>query len=1080
MLSIDNKLTREQNSARLGRIKSDLARYFGFATPENIAEALAFAQAVGQTEAAQVPLTPTTANGPQVVRSRLGIRADPELQDVFELLLDSGEGSRFAITGTGSILELLAAKVRDARGDRNKLIKLARCAKLHYCNTVRTPVASSVADSSAAAGARVLYDNLGVIGFGNSADEQAAKQRLSVFRVEHPMIVPGNKNAELLTVFFNAFPAIELTRATPVLNLKVYSSRQVFQNGKLGAISLQKFLEGARTVSPDNATDMPVRAIALANQVTASLFGQTDQEFSSYSLTGLELFTAPQTLVNPSANKQQGNYLAPVIDPFRPLASIKNFDVEVRSAVGLISTKTAKLEMTLHDRSRLGEFADFVKPDRYGSSFVEVEYGWSHPDGLDVGNPYADLLNLTRVKEQYNIVNSSFNFDEVGQVNITLNLATRGSSEMTELSITGNQPQVREYIRAVERLSREINALSDQVFGTRQRSGNNTSSESNSNSSHRREIRGQQMLTAAGDATSYLILTPELFTSLAQLRRTLTQRISGDSSPAVRRQAQQLKARLDELVGTSSNSVSPNSRIGIIQSTINNDVSTAISMINRDTDGQPSSDPLARDIFLREMPSVPRSMLLEANGTLKRRQSGIRRDANTANGQVVGVATPSQTRSASGRVSSRGIVSDGSVISLGSLIMALVAKPLAKVKNADGFKFDEVQTYFYNFNTKAGPMSHCNISQFPVYTDFFAREYSRLRLENSSRTVDLSVTEFVSFIASRMIDDPMNPAYGINGLYRPSTTSDELVARTNGDEFNRNMQRIMRAANIGQSPDFVMPQITLDIEAVPHATDETKSILKLHIYDKACSPNNTLRELLSLSTDSLLSNLSAYPGDDQSRVAQEEQNRAAGATGVPRHVLRDNWREIHAAITEHARATGLIEAVQGTNGSQYRFVGGPKRLKELVMQYVPHIIYGCMGSTVKAANLSTMQNALLATINMQRSLNGDPVDANGEQPGGVPLSVYPVELSVTALGCPFVRYSQELFMDFNTNTTADNIYYVTGLSHKIEPGTFETTVKLTATDAFGQYRNLIGQLNNAQTTLNAIVNSNTNNRNQQN
>ena len=153
---------------------------------------------------------------------------------------------------------------------------------------------------------------------------------------------------------------------------------------------------------------------------------------------------------------------------------------------------------------------------------------------------------------------------------------------------------------------------------------------------------------------------------------------------------------------------------------------------------------------------------------------------------------------------------------------------------------------------------------------------------------------------------------------------------------------------------------------------------------------------------------------------------------------------------------------QGTSShavcSEYG-VGGPKKLKEMVMKYVPHIIYGCMGTTVKSANLSTQQNAQLATINMLRNSNSDPVLANGEQAGGVPLSVYPCELSITTLGCPFVRYSQEVFVDFNTNTTADNIYFITGLQHKIEGGTYETTIKLTPNDAFGQYRNLIDQMN---------------------
>jgi hypothetical protein len=293
-----------------------------------------------------------------------------------------------------------------------------------------------------------------------------------------------------------------------------------------------------------------------------------------------------------------------------------------------------------------------------------------------------------------------------------------------------------------------------------------------------------------------------------------------------------------------------------------------------------------------------------------------------------------------------------------------------------------------------------------------------------------------------------------------------------------------------------MPQLTIDIESVPYAFEEGKTILKLHVYDKACSSTAPLRELLSLSTENLMSSLSSFPANEEAAQAQEqaqaaEANAAQTRTGhhrsrntnptpavVDTHQLRAAWRDSYSVVHSHAERLGLIVPVlhapplpnstqqtQSTPASarnqQYRFSGGPKRLKEMVMQYVPHIIYGCMNSTVKSANLSTQQNAQLASINMLRSLNGDPVSANGEQAGGVPLSVYPCELSITTLGCPFIRYSQEIFVDFNTNTTADNIYYVTGLSHKIEAGNYETTIKLTPNDALGQYRNLIGQLNSA-------------------
>lgn len=1082
MLSLDVRspvnqtiLTREQKNARLGRIKAELSRYFGFATDENIAEALSYAQNFQTTDATNRPLTPITADARDTVRSRLDIHTDPELADIFRIMLDSGSGAEHALGASlprsqnrdvRTIGSYLSSRVREAANSPEQLRKIARCVKMHYCSAANV---TGLATTSGTAGIQILYPNLESIGFDGTQEDAILKQRIVAFRVEHPMLVPGNKNAELLSLFFNAYPTIEFTRATPVLNIRVYSDRPAIQNGRLGAVSLQKFLEGAVEVFNSNPT---VEAQARANEVPSAPLaigqyraGSESPIPDNFSTVGMEIFTAPQILVNPNTSRNSSNFLAPVIDPFRPLASIKSFDVEVRSAVGLISTKTAKLEIVLHDRSRLGEFADLVKPDRYGSSFLEIEYGWSHPDGLAANNPFADVLNLTRNKDHFNIINSSFSFDEVGQVTISLNLCTRGSSELTEVSIAGNQTRLREQLTAMERLSREINRLSD-VFGQRPTPTGDGSETTSRSGGRRQEIRGQQMLTAAGDSTSFLLLTPELFTSLRQLRETLSRR-SG-ATEATRNAAIELRRQIESLVGTNNNQVG--GVLGDLQTTVNADISTALSRLNRSQDlGGRVSDPFGNDIFLREMPTIPKNTLLR-NGNIVARFAGTAADATISNGQV-------RARTASGRQVGRSIVSDTGVLSLGTLFMSFVAKPLAKVKDADGnLKFDEVQVYFHNFNNKAGPMSHCNISQYPIYTDFFAREYARLRLENASRAVNLTSAEFVAFLANRMVDDPMNPAYGISDLYRRSTTRETLEARYQGDEFNRRMQTIMRQTNIGRSQDFVMPQLTMEIEALPAVQDESRTILRLHLYDKACSPNSSLRELLSLSTDNLLSTLSAYPGDAASVSANRSLARNAGSDAPSDSDLLRNWRSIHKTILDAASRPpyNLITAIPGQNGAEpsYRFTGGPKQLKELVMRYTPHIIYGCMGTAVKNASLSSNQNSLLSTINMQRSLNSNPVEPNGEQTGGVPLSIYPVELSMTTFGCNLARYSQELFIDFNTNTTADNIYYITGLSHKIESGVFETTLKLTPNDAFGQYRNLIGQLNVAGAALDqAVANS---------
>lgn len=1145
MLKLNSALTREQQSIRLGQIRDNFSTYFGFVTSGSIAEALALNQAINEQRQAEARTNAdehvdalggmngssnATGIGHIDIQGRraLASTSTREAANVFSIFLDGGSGALKAISDTSTdqtagsaALPPITAPNRSIKGKIQSLnndTAISNYVQMHYA------IDENIAGlNSALPEHTVFHPNLAQIGFAQA--EEIAKHKMSAFRMIHPLLSAGGKNADLLTIFFNAFPTLELVRATPVLDIKMYSSRQVFQDGRLAALSLQKSLEGA-VPKPD---DGPLLAIGLASQITASQFGDMLQDFNNYSIVGMELFRVPQTMVNPEAAKIARNFLAPIIDPFRPLASIKSLDVEVKSAVGLISTKTAKLEIVLHDRSRMGEFADIIKPDRYGSSFIDVEYGWSHPDQPQdsihstAGNPYADILNLTRIKEHYNIVNSSFSFDEVGQVNISLSLVTRGTSEMTEVSITSDGANLRTQMNFISELSKEINHYAGIAYGGSETQGSGAAS------THRQEVRGSQMLGAAGDATNMLVISDELLTSLQALRSSLDDRSSarGRNSPAssqrVRDAANHLRARLNTLIGPPSSNnrgvqaVGADSRIGHIQTTVNTSIANALGTINQSTNARnrrtSTADDFNDDIFLSSMEQRTKNFF-STEGNLLRAAP----PPPTGEGREARAQQEAQLLDAS---ELNRLISSGNshrikrkVLSLGTLFMALVAKPLALLPD----KFEEVQVYFYNFNNKASRMSHCNISQFPITTDYFAREYSRMRLENLSRSVNLTVMDFINFLANKIVDDPMNPAYAMSQLYRYKANSEELEInegdqrigtndRTKQDNFNRLMTTTMEDHNIGQSPDFEMPQITVDIETTPYAYNDALSIMKIHIYDKACSPSAPLRELLSLGTENLMSSLPTFPPNQEAarnlepdveptpaappraRGRHGPRANAAPSAGADTHPLRKGWAEAYEVVVQHARDLRLIEevpapdppapaattaaqtatpataATAATVRPQYRFIGGPKRLKEMVMQYVPHIIYGCMNTTVKSANLSTQQNAQLASINMLRSLNGDPVAANGEQAGGVPLSVYPCELSITTLGCPMIRYSQELFVDFNTNTTADNIYYVTGLSHKIEAGNFETTIKLTPNDAFAQYRNLNSQINNASNYL---------------
>lgn len=1092
-LALNPTALRARKNQRLSELKRYFRVYYGFISTGDIATALSLRQVIGnrasQNDGTNTTIGGRTATNPADVREAATdarLRADPRLVPVFEILMDGDNSSTKPIL-TSSVSVISELNDLANRNPAN-ISDIARCVKIHYCDEAVATTAGSNPQTNLVN--NVYFPDLSraIPILGSDGSQTDFKQRTAVLLMEHPLLMAGEKNAELLSVFFNSIPTLEFTRATPVLNIKFFSTRQTIQDNKLSAITLQKFVEGARDIGEPTPSNVALRAFARSNQIpTGSVNGsrRSAVNFDTYTVTGLELFRMPQTLQNIEGSKQTENHLTPIIDPFRPLASIKSFSIDVKSAYGLQGTRTATLEIVLHDRSRMAEFADFVKPDRFGETFLEVEYGWLHPDTEQDVNPYADLLNLTRSVEHFTIVTSNFNFDEVGQVNITLNLIGRGTAESTELSIVGEAAsgRIQTQIREIERLSETINRLGAVVFPNQSGNNSNNSNNSNNTNTHRREIRGLQGLSAAGDATNNLVLSREVIQELARLRSTLNDR---RNNPRLRSAATELGRSIDRLVGpiTSENQSGPGgqSLLTRVSQTLNAEIREILNRINNIPGSRPAQSNYFNDVFLAGMDQNPWVHIKNSIGAVRNPPRSSSRNPNTDNqlpstGNNSSSALPPDIRveSLNG--------GPGNVFSLGTLITAFVAKPLAALKNSDGTpKFKEVQVYFYNFNNKASWMSRCNIAQFPVQVSYFVREYGRMRMETSSRTVNMSVNEFLNFIATKMVDDVMNPAYGINNLYR--TNDQGEVVQRNERNFDSQMRAIMQRANISGHPDFVPPQVTFETEALPAATPAGSSsinetILKIHIFDKACSPNNPYRELLTLATDNVLGTLSAYPGDPAQAQANRElaQTQEGGRQNVTD--LQQNWRNLHNTVVQEVRELGLIRriddrtVVSGSAGSQsytvYRFAGGPQKLKEYIMKGMPHIIYGAMGTAIKTATLGSQSDPALNTINIQRSLNASPVQANGQQAGGVPLSVYPVELNMTSLGCPILRYGQEIFVDYNTNTSIDNMYYITGLQHKIEAGSFETTIKFTAVDAFGRYRSLISQLNTASQTIASML-----------
>jgi hypothetical protein len=116
--------------------------------------------------------------------------------------------------------------------------------------------------------------------------------------------------------------------------------------------------------------------------------------------------------------------------------------------------------------------------------------------------------------------------------------------------------------------------------------------------------------------------------------------------------------------------------------------------------------------------------------------------------------------------------------------------------------------------------------------------------------------------------------------------------------------------------------------------------------------------------------------------------------------------------------------------------------------------YGTLSTGIFRASVSSIDDSGLATIMLIRGGQGGKGSEGEEKISGVPVSVMPVGVSIETFGCPYFSFAQFYFIDFGTNTNIDNVYAVTAIDHTIEPGKFNTSVKLTWADSFAVFQPL--------------------------
>ena len=999
---------------RLSFIVEALGRYFSIISKEEFISVLAFG---GEEDLAEFGTT--------------SFEGDDVLRKLVRLLMNTTEGGVLQYNIVSELNDLLSGDDGSDKAAAAMLYKfVGEPESFETIDLDEMPVSSvSIKEM---VGGDVLNQTF--------ASPQKSDPNLTATCVFPVRLTPAQRDTGAVALFMNAIPTLEFSRCVPYLDITLITpNAPISDDGRIQTISLMQFLIGQAFVDEGSVNEHLHAAKNMdalgdyIEKVDAAIASEDEEALeeleAGVATAGMELFTAPQTLVpmnemyddftiDPVATTDDeidsgeklpsygGTRGAPIIDRTRPFMSINDFNITVTPSKGMMSHKTADLSLTLHDRSRLSEVAEFVKPDLYGRTELMITYGWSHPDdsaasadaGLS-GNFFGSFLNALKVTEKYGIVNSSFSFDEVGQVKIKLKLSMKGGSSINTTNISKGEG-VDDIMETIRDLTEAISVLRRQILG--------------SSSGASEDVGGSTFLGAASDTSSALTIDEETSKAIAKF-------LGNNRNPEEGSATDEMVDNLTSLFGSDGKSGVIADAKATIAAAVQRKLSIAKRLRGR------GLDPFARTFT----GTGGSSTYVNINYQNKR------------------------------------------YISLGALLLYFVGKPLASTH-----RFDEVQFVFYAFNDKSSYLSWSNISEFPIKFEEFSKKFK----EMTETSANIPLSRFIGFLNKEFVHNQASAAYGLTRLYETDDEGNQKMKESIAEDatalYNEKVKRLEDAYGEGADQEFKMPRLTMHIEAVPirvgieDGAGRSGTILRIHLYDSQATKYSALGKMMLASRGSSLGMLSSA-GSQAAREPEEGEETAQA----------DHEAEFIDLLAD-ALDAGLLEAVPELVGASvdgsgaitsidpeefarnyFRLKGGFRALKSFVSKSMPSIIYGSQNSAVISADLSSMNNSKLATVNMQRGGLGGGTTAQGARDAGLPLQTAPTSLSMTTLGCPVVEYGQHLFVDFGTGTSVDNVYVVSGIGHSISQGKFETKLKCTQVDAFGKYISTFQSIEKALTAM---------------
>jgi hypothetical protein len=829
---------------------------------------------------------------------------------------------------------------------------------------------------------------------------------LSAFVFPNHRIGPSTRSAGATALFVNAIPSVEMSRCTPHIKVTFVAAVPYGIGQRTRQLSILRFLgmnsdDGTydkinmRHGLPENMAPGPVDlSLNKAEKAEKALKdakgpgeGGIATLSTSVSAAGMELFTSPQTMVNANINNEDDGFSGgsgTILDPFLPLMTLEKLSIRI-SGLGqaLHANKTGSLSFILHDRSRMADIAPLLAVDLFSQTHLVIEWGWNHPDGNNpVDNAYGALLHAMKSVGAFNIVASNWTIGNDGQVRVDMSLASRGASEIKAFPIaTGRLMPVTPF----------KNMLTSYL-------------------AKKLEIESAKTLGVGSEQVQK--------NNLAEIRSKINLSMNNASSPSTVIGRDKWAEFLTVLDPPKDATVDPAALTKLLEELVGDPVA-----------GDPGLTSISNDSLTAEVSSKTSAMLETLDpffpGAINRHIAEALSDGATDN-----------------------------YISLGKLFMTFVGTPLA-----GSSRFDEVQMMFYRFNTNAGAARNLDsIANFLVdKTDF------QMTMETFSRDrPSMSIEGFANFINTNILSSPSDVNYGLTALKNEITEAQQKAAKANKskDETVKSeiQQQVAQLNDQVESrlkeiymdgppckPEFVVPKLSMMIESLPafvpgesddapsFQVDQSKVILRVHVFDQNASPHTDEMFLISCMNDSDM----AVQMQTSSDTATAEAAKAEEGVTKP---------EGKSATKDKQKEEGTIVAPESKTGYEvYTSTIPNSEMKRIIKNTVPSLTYGqgfsaLTNFSMRSTTGGSVQAAMM--VNAIKDAPSKPGSSKGETSNMEDVTVIPANASMSLLGCPLFEYGQQFFVDLGTGTTADNMYRVIGVEHNLSSGEFTTNVNL--------------------------------------